>query len=315
MRDTEGMVKDVRDAKVAVFGIGIEAAATETKGNVVINSAEELLSYNKGEEARMEETIKGISDAGVKVIVACGAISEMAMHFIERYGLMCIRIMSKFELRRISRTVGATAMVRVGPPTPEEMGHCDKVSVREFGDRKAIIFEQSDDASRIATIVLRSSTRNLLDDIERSISDGVNTAKALCKDPRLLAGAGAAEIELARHIRKCGEETPGLEQYSIKSFASSLEVVARTLAANAGHNSTDVISRLYAEHEDGNTNFGVDIHGHASNPVKDTAAAGIYDALAVKRGALQLAGEAAVTVMRVDQIIMSKQAGGPKKPQ
>ena len=43
--------------------------------------------------------------------------------------------------------------------------------------------------------------------------------------------------------------------------------------------------------------------------------AGIYDALAVKRGALQLAGEAAVTVMRVDQIIMSKQAGGPKKPQ
>ena len=100
---------------------------------------------------------------------------------LHSYGLMCIRIMSKFELRRISRTVGATAMVRVGPPTPEEMGHCDKVSVREFGDRKAIIFEQNDDASRIATIVLRSSTRNLLDDIERSISDGVNTAKALCK--------------------------------------------------------------------------------------------------------------------------------------
>lgn len=35
--------------------------------------------------------------------------------------------------------------------------------------------------SRIATIVLRGSTQNLMDDIERAIDDGVNTFKALTR--------------------------------------------------------------------------------------------------------------------------------------
>jgi T-complex protein 1 subunit theta len=38
------------------------------------------------------------------------------------------------------------------------------------------------------------------------------------------------------------------------------------------------------------------------------------DSLATKKGAMNLAVDAAVTVLRVDCIIMSKAAGGPKKP-
>lgn len=57
-RDTEGSIKEVAKAKIAVFGCSIEASSTETRGTVVIKSAEELLSYNKGEEKMMEDTIK-----------------------------------------------------------------------------------------------------------------------------------------------------------------------------------------------------------------------------------------------------------------
>ena len=41
----------------------------------------------------------------------------------------------------------------------------------------------------------------------------------------------------------------------------------------------------------------------------------IYDSLAAKSWALKLATEAAVSVLSVDSIIMSKPAGGPKVPQ
>jgi len=76
---------------------------------------------------------------------------------------------------------------------------------------------------------------NLLDDMERAIDDAVNTVKAVVsKDARLLPGAGAAELELARILSAKADETVGLSQYAIKGFAEAMEILPRTLAENAG---------------------------------------------------------------------------------
>lgn len=50
-------------------------------------------------------------------------------------------------------------------------------------------------------------------------------------------------------------------------------------------------------------------------PHRDLTQDGIYDLYLTKWWALKLAAEAVCTVLRVDQIIMAKQAGGPKAPQ
>ncbi|RLN69425.1 hypothetical protein BBJ28_00024837 [Nothophytophthora sp. Chile5] len=106
---------------------------------------------------------------------------------------MAIKITSKWELRRLCRAVNANALVRLGAPTPDEMGFCDSVSVKEIGGRKVTIFQQDQEDAKIATIVLRASTDNVLNDIERAIDDGVNCVKAVCRDGRFVAGAGATE--------------------------------------------------------------------------------------------------------------------------
>jgi T-complex protein 1 subunit theta len=311
-RDSEGSVKHVTKAKVAVFGCGIEAAAPETRGTVVIKSADELKAYNKGEEKMMEDAIRGIADSGAKVVVAGGSISEIAMHFIEKYGMLAVKIASKFELRRLCKAVGATAQVRVGAPPPGELGYADDVSVQELSSRLVTVFRQDDEDSGIATIVLRGATMNLLDDMERAIDDAVNVARVLCKDGRMVPGAGAAEMELAHRLGSVAATTPGLEQYAIAKFAEAMEVVARTLAENSGQNERDIITNLYAAHAAGKSSVGVDVDGEGT---KDAAAAGILDSLAVKLSALRMAAETAITVLRVDTIIMSKQAGGPKPRQ
>ncbi len=108
-----------------------------------------------------------------------------------------------------------------------------------------MVMEQAGAESQISTIVLRGSTMNTLDDFERAIDDGVHAVKTLNSDKRLVAGAGAVEIECAQQLAAHALTTPGLEQYAIKKFAEALEVVPRTLAENSGKLATDVISELY----------------------------------------------------------------------
>ena len=80
------------------------------------------------------------------------------------------------------------------------------------------------------------------------------------------------------------------------------------MAENSGQKPSEVISALYNEHKGGNKHVGVNVDGG----VVDHSGTSIVDSFSAKKSALRLANDAAVTVLRVDQIIMSKAAGGPK---
>lgn len=55
------------------------------------------------------------------------------------------------------------------------------------------------------------------------------------------------------------QSCPGLEQYSIKKFAEAFEALPRSLAENSGVKGSELISKLYAAHHEGNKNMGFDI--------------------------------------------------------
>jgi T-complex protein 1 subunit theta len=316
LRDAESHVKRAEKCKVAVFGVGIEASSAEAKSTVLLKNADELLNYNKSEEAALDKLIGSIAATGVKVVIANGTVSEMALHFLNKYNLMVIKIMSKFEIRRICGAVGATAVVKLAPPTPEELGEVALLEVREIAQRKVCILSQDlDEDTSVATIVLRASTENVMNDLERSVDDGVCSVKTLCNDPRLLPGAGAVELELCKQLKEYADEVKGLDQYAIRKFGEAFDVVPRTLTENSGCDATVHLHNLHQAHSDTTNpnakNMGFEIDEHV--PV-DSVGRGIFDLYATKVNALRLAVDAAITVLRVDQIVMSKPAGGPKVP-
>lgn len=309
-RLVEGDVQKIDNAKVVVYTCPFDSSQTETKGTVLIKSANELLNYSRGEENLLEQQVKSIAEAGVNVVVAGGKFGDMAIHYLNKYGIMAVRLQSKFDIRRLCKTVTAVPLPQMSPPNKEEVGFCDQVYISEIGDTPLVIFKQASKQSRIATIVIRGSTDSVMDELSRAIDDGVNNYKALSQDGRLVPGAGATEIELAKQIAKYGEALPGLEQYSVKKFAESLESLPKALADNAGLKSNEVLSKLYAMHQEGERSMGVDVEG--GNGVRNAEDAGILDLYITKHWGIKNAVNAVNTILRVDQIIMAKAAGGPK---
>nr|XP_026498621.1 T-complex protein 1 subunit theta [Vanessa tameamea] len=310
-REVEGDVMGATKAKVVVYSCPVDITQTETKGTVLIKSADELLNFSKGEESLLEKQIKDIADAGVKVIVAGAKFGDMALHFLNKFGVMAVRLNSKFDLRRLAKTVNATVLPRLTTPTAEELGYCDTVRVDEVGDTRVVVFSMESNESRISTVVIRGSTDNYMDDIERAIDDGVNTFKNIARDGRFLAGAGATEIELAQHLLTYADTLPGLEQYAVRKFAVALESIPRALAENSGANATEVINNIYKAHRENNKFAGFDIDSE-NNGVCNAKETGVLDSYVLKYWGLKYAVGAATTILKVDQIIMAKRAGGPK---
>jgi len=319
-RSVESNVTKVEKCKVAVYTCPIDSTQTETKGTVLIKSAQELTDFSKGEEDLLEKQIKEIVDSGAKVVVSGGKIGDLALHYLNKYGLMAVRLTSKWDVRRLCRAVNATPLPKLTPPTAEELGYADLVRVDELGDTSVVIFKMDSTESKIATVVVRGATENYMDDIERAIDDGVNTYKGICRDGRLVAGAGALEMELAKEVTSYGEKCEGLEQYAVQRFAQALHVVPKMLAENTGVKANVVIAELAAAHAEGKAHAGFDIESDSASTLKEDGTKHtinavenqVFDLMVAKYWGLKYATDAAATILRVDQIIMAKRAGGPK---
>lgn len=256
VRHIEGNVSKVDNCKVAVFNCPLENIGAETKDTVLFKNADELLAYSKSEEDSIEKIVKGIVDAGVKAVIVGGSVSNMAVHFLDRYKVLCLRTLSKFELRRIAKAVGATPLVRLGTPLPEELGYADKISVEEIGSQKCVVITRDSEDNKMATILVRGSTNNILENTNKIIEDGVNCYKSLCKSNLFVGGAGAFEAHLSNSLKEYSKTITSLEQYALEKFGESFEVIPRTIVENAGLKVSEIMANLLSKNkEDPNLGF------------------------------------------------------------
>ena len=132
----------------------------------------------------------------------------MALHFIQRYGMMCIRIGSMWELRRLCSATGCTALVRLGPAT-DEIGFANSVKVTEVGGCKDTIFSSDKDSNdgkgcRLSTVLLRAVTSNVLQDLERAADDVLQGPESRPRSRRYRDGIIYQDQGLRRYVPRIG---------------------------------------------------------------------------------------------------------------
>ena len=308
-RSPEGdQSKQVKKAKIACFNCPFDPQGGETKGTVLISNADELLKYSSTEEALAEKIVKGIAEMGVNVVVVGGSISELCLHYLNKYNIFVLKIQSKFELARLVKAVGGQFIAKLGAPIPEELGYAESVHVQEIGSTKVTVFEVKSVDVKISTIILRGATMTIMDDIERCLENGVSCFKQILNDSRYCLGAGAVESFLINKIDEVSSKLTGLEQYSCLQFGQAFEVFVRILLENSGLNSNEQTSNVVAQNVTSPL-VGINVY---KGSIEEVSKFHIYDNLGSKINAIKLACYVVMTILRIDQIIVAKPSGGPK---
>mmetsp|Transcript_55914 Transcript_55914/g.114267 ORF Transcript_55914/g.114267 Transcript_55914/m.114267 type:complete len:534 (+) Transcript_55914:1753-3354(+) len=304
LKDSEGSVKSIKKANICIFGCLLEVPAIETKNSILFRHPEEILTYGKSETEYTGEKIRGFFDKGINVVIASG-FSEIALHFLEKFEIMAIKIQSKFDLRRISTTSGATVLTKIKTPEQSDIGKCEFVSVRSFASQKVTVFQQEIKENKIFTIVARGSTSTVLDKIERTVHRITSVFKSITRDNRFVPGAGASELEIYRRIKKLSfKRKEDSEKIILEKFAEAFEIIPLILLENCGSDAIMNLSLLHNIHSNGNEFEGVDTGNLSTLNSKQKK---IWDSFPCKYWATKHAIDAAITILTVDQIIMSRE--------
>jgi len=295
--------------KVAVYNCGFDYNMTEATATVLFKSSAELAKYAHDEDAHCERLVASLAAAGVKVAVCNGKSSALMLHYANKHDIMVLSITSKWMIRRVCVALDARPMVTMQAPITENLGYADRVKCVEINEQHFVELTRAD--SMIATLVLHGSTEQLTQAAEETVSSGVNLLKCLARDPRLVAGAGVFELNLARAIRAHGQAKykGDIKSYIYDAFAAALECVSKVLIENTGVSDPGLmIAELLAKHRTNSKSRAgcrVNADGHVAL-VDDVTAHRIQEALYAKTWAIKYALGALDQICRVDMIICAR---------
>lgn len=316
-RSSQGMPKKMENAKIACVDFNLNKFRMQMGVQVLVKDPDNLDKIRQREMDICKERCQKIIDAGATVILCSRGIDDFALKYFVEAGVIAVRRVKRADLRRIAQNTGAKVIVSLADMEGEEsydaenMGQCDLVEERRVGDWEYMFFEGMAQ-SRAQTIIVRGANEFFLDEIERSIHDSLCVTKRVLESNKLVAGGGAVEVALAIYLDDFARTLGTREQLAIAEFSEALQIIPKTLAMNAAKDATDLIAKLRVLHnaalkakDDEPTKkeliySGLDL---LNGKVRNNLKAGVLEPSMSKVKSLKFATEAAITILRIDDMI------------
>jgi chaperonin GroEL (HSP60 family) len=258
--------------------------------------------------------IKSIVDkvvaSGANVVICQKGIDDIAQHYLAKAGILALRRVKKSDMEKLARATGASVISSIDAISKSELGKAGLVEERKVGGEEMIFVEKCVNPKAVS-IIVRGGTEHVVDELDRALVDAISVVSVVMEDKKLVAGGGAAEIELSIRLKEYAASVGGRAQLAIEAFANALEIIPRTLAENAGLDPIDMLVALRAEHDRKKKNVGLDVFKGA--PI-DMYKAGVVEPLRVKTQAVASAAEAAVMILRIDDVIAASKVSKEMPP-
>jgi len=300
------MPKKVTKAKIALLNAAIEIEKTEVDAKIQITSPDQLQAFLDQEETMLRDMVDRIASSGANVVFCQKGIDDLAQHFLAKVGIYTVRRVKKSDMEKLARATGGRVVTSIHELTSDDLGKAGLVEERKISDEKMTFVEECENPKSVS-IILRGGTEHVVDELDRAMEDALRVVGVAVEDKMLVPGGGAPEVELALRLRAYASTVGGREQLAIESFADAMEIIPKTLAENAGLDQIDTLVALRSAHEKGIKTAGLDMD--SGKPV-DMIKLGVVEPLRVKTQAINSAAEAAVMILRIDDVIASKSAPG-----
>uniref|UniRef100_A0A061S0E0 T-complex protein 1 subunit alpha n=1 Tax=Tetraselmis sp. GSL018 TaxID=582737 RepID=A0A061S0E0_9CHLO len=312
-RAAQGMPTFLKGVKVACLDMNLQKARMHMGVQVVVTDPIELEKIRDRESDITKERIEKILSAGANLILTTKGIDDMCLKYFVDAGAIACRRVPKDDLRRIAKATGAQVVSTMadmeGNETfdPAVLGAAEQVYEERISDDEMIVISGCK-STRASTVVLRGANDYFLDEMERSLHDAMCTVQRTLESSSVVPGGGAVEAALSIYLESFATTLSSREQLAIAEFADALLVIPKTLAVNAAKDATELVAKLRAYHHTSQAkegkahlaHFGLDLYNGA---IINNVEKGVLEPAMSKVKALQFATEAAITILRIDDLI------------
>jgi thermosome len=307
-----GMPKKKENAKIALLDSALEIEKTEISAEIRIRDPTQMQAFLDQETNMMKEMVDKIKATKADVVFCQKGIDDMVQHFLAKAGIIAARRVKESDMEKLSRATGGRIVSDLDDLKPKDLGQAGMVEERKIGDDKMIFVEKCKDPHSVA-ILIRAGLERMVDEAERAITDSLSVVSDVIENNKIVAGGGAAEVEVAKELRTYATKVGGREQLAIEAFADAIEIIPRTLAENAGLEPIDIIVELRSAHDKKEGQYkGVNVF---TGKVQNSLDNGVIEPSVVKEQAIKSAAESAAMILRIDDVITAKApAGGPGGP-
>ena len=304
-----GMPKSISNAKVALVDAPFEIKKTEIESKIQINDPSQIQAFLDQEESSIKKMVDQVHKSGAKVLICQKGIDDLAQHYLAKHDIMAIRRAKKSDIEALAKATGGRVVSNIEGLSKQDLGFAGVVEVRKIGDDE-MTFVTDCKNPKAVSILVRGGSEHVVDEIDRNLADAIGVVSLVFQDGKIVTGGGATEIELALKLRKYAPRVGGREQMAIEAFAKAIEVVPITLAENAGLDVIDTLMGLRKAHtkKGRNQHAGLDAF---TGKVVNMRSRNVVEPLRVKTQALSSATDVATMILRIDDVIASKQPEGP----
>ncbi len=304
------MPRKVTAARILLLDTALEIRNTETDAKITITDPEKLQAFLDMEESMLKRMTDKALKSGANVIICQKGIDDVAQHYLAKAGVLALRRVKKSDLERLAKATGGRIVSNLDDLGKQDLGAAGVVEELIVGD-EPMVYVRECKHPRALTILVRGGTEHVAAEVQRALEDAIGVVTAALKSGKVVAGAGAPEMELAKELRSYAASLSGREQLAVQAFADAMEVIPRTLAENAGIDPIDVLTDLKAAHEKGEKWAGINVF---TGKRMDAWKQGVIEPLKIKTQAVSSAAEVAILILRIDDVISSEKRGGKMPP-